>query len=278
MATKFKLKRSTIGGIVPTTADIDTAELAVNLADKKLYTSNGTVVFEIGSNLTNLSVSGNLTINTIIANGSIGIAGQVLHSNGTSVYWDTDDQGVAGSNTEIQFNDSDSLGANLQFTYNKVTDTLFVGNTEVSGKINSAFISVENITVSNTIVANVLTANGSNGQAGQVLSSNGAGIYWSNLAASFTDLTDTPSTYTDKADQLVTVNSTETGLTFTNELNIEEIQLDQLQHVAQIAPGSVESDTVVVYVTASGISPNREVAYKIKNELGNEVIISSILV
>jgi len=94
MATKFKLKRSTIGGIVPTTADIDTAELAVNLADKKLYTSNGTVVFEIGSNLTNLSVSGNLTINTIIANGSIGTAGQVLHSNGTSVYWDTDDQGV----------------------------------------------------------------------------------------------------------------------------------------------------------------------------------------
>jgi hypothetical protein len=94
MATKFKLKRSTIGGIVPTTGDIDTAELAVNLADKKLYTSNGTVVFEIGSNLTNLSVSGNLTINTIIANGSIGTAGQVLHSNGTSVYWDTDDQGV----------------------------------------------------------------------------------------------------------------------------------------------------------------------------------------
>jgi hypothetical protein len=94
MATKFKLKRSTIGGIVPTTVDIDTAELAVNLADKKLYTSNGTVVFEIGSNLTNLSVSGNLTINTIIANGSIGTAGQVLHSNGTSVYWDTDDQGV----------------------------------------------------------------------------------------------------------------------------------------------------------------------------------------
>jgi hypothetical protein len=85
MATKFKLKRSTIGGVVPTTGDIDTAELAVNLSDKKLYTSNGTVVFELGSNLTNLSVTSNLTVNAIIANGTIGTTGQVLHSNGTGV-------------------------------------------------------------------------------------------------------------------------------------------------------------------------------------------------
>jgi hypothetical protein len=89
MATKFKLKRSTVGGIVPTTGDIDTAELAVNLADRKLYTSNGTVIFELGSNLNNLAVSGNLTVNAVVANGSLGTAGQVLTSNATSVYWST---------------------------------------------------------------------------------------------------------------------------------------------------------------------------------------------
>ena len=89
MATKFKLKRSTVGGIVPTTGDIDTAELAVNLADRKLYTSNGTVIFELGSNLNNLAVSGNLTISAVVANGSLGTAGQVLTSNATSVYWST---------------------------------------------------------------------------------------------------------------------------------------------------------------------------------------------
>lgn len=37
-------------------------------------------------------------------------------------------------------------------------------------------------------------------------------------------------------------------------------------------------DTITVYVTATGTSPNREVTYKIKNELGELITISSILV
>lgn len=94
MATKLKIKRSTVSGVVPTTVDIDTAELAVNLADKKLFTSNGTAVLELGSNLTNLSVTGNATLAGVIANGSLGTSGHVLHSNGTSTYWAADDQGV----------------------------------------------------------------------------------------------------------------------------------------------------------------------------------------
>jgi hypothetical protein len=94
MATRFQIKRTTVGGIVPTTGDIQPGELAINLADKKLFTANSTAVFELGSNLTNLSVTSNLTATAIIANGSIGTTGQVLHSNGTGIYWDTDDQGV----------------------------------------------------------------------------------------------------------------------------------------------------------------------------------------
>lgn len=35
----------------------------------------------------------------LFANGGVGTAGQVLHSNGTSVYWDTDDQGVTSVST-----------------------------------------------------------------------------------------------------------------------------------------------------------------------------------
>lgn len=98
MPTKFKVKRSTVSGVTPTTGDIDTAELAINLPDRKLFTSNGTAVYELGSNLTNLSVSANLTIGAsgdivltpgagIYANGGIGAAGQLLSSNGSSVYW-----------------------------------------------------------------------------------------------------------------------------------------------------------------------------------------------
>jgi len=37
MATIIKPKRTTVGGNVPTTAEITTGEIAINLADKKLY-------------------------------------------------------------------------------------------------------------------------------------------------------------------------------------------------------------------------------------------------
>lgn len=97
MATKIQIKRSSVSGVVPTTGDIGVGELAVNLPDRKIYTANATAVFELGSNLTNLSVTGNTTIVGLIANGSLGSAGQVLHTNGTTVYWDTDDTGGGGS-------------------------------------------------------------------------------------------------------------------------------------------------------------------------------------
>lgn len=44
------------------------------------------------------------------------------------------------------------------------------------------------------------------------------------------------------------------------------------------APSSPSSDSMVMYVTASGVSPNREIAWKIKNQSGDEIIISSVLV
>ena len=47
---------------------------------------------------------------------------------------------------------------------------------------------------------------------------------------------------------------------------------------AMTAPDTPSSDNVVQYVTASGTSPNREVALKAKFEDGQEVIIASRLV
>ena len=110
--TRFQHKRSTVSGVTPTTSDIAAGELGLNLADRRIFTSNGSAVFELGSNLTNVAVSGNVTIGStgdvvftpgagIFANGSVGTAGQVLHSNGSSVYWDTDDQGVTSVATGV---------------------------------------------------------------------------------------------------------------------------------------------------------------------------------
>lgn len=96
MANKFQIKRTSTSGVTPNTTNsansayIAPGELAVNMADRKLYTANtSSGLIELGSNLTNLSVTGTASINAISANGSVGSGGQVLTSNGSGAYWST---------------------------------------------------------------------------------------------------------------------------------------------------------------------------------------------
>ena len=98
MAAKYLVKRSAVSGQAPNTSHITTGELALNLPDGILYGSNGTVIFEIGANVTSLSVgSANATINStghavvegLSVNGyalpsQIGSQGQVLSANASS--------------------------------------------------------------------------------------------------------------------------------------------------------------------------------------------------
>lgn len=88
MANKFQFKRTTVSGRTANTTDnantsfIDKGELAINLTDRKVFSSDASnTLFEVGSNLTSLSVT------TLVANGSSGTAGQVLTSNGSGLYW-----------------------------------------------------------------------------------------------------------------------------------------------------------------------------------------------
>lgn len=113
MATRFQVKRSSVGGVRPTTSDIQPGELAVNINDRILFSANSTTVFEVGSNLTSLAV-GNSTVRftvnathvaisnsmALTANGSNGTSGQVLSSNGTGIYWSTPASAV---NTAAQY-------------------------------------------------------------------------------------------------------------------------------------------------------------------------------
>lgn len=71
-------------------------------------------------------ITGNAVITTLWANGAAGSNGQVLVTNGSAIYWGT---GTSGSNTYIQFNDSGVANGVAGFTFNKVSNTLFVGNT-----------------------------------------------------------------------------------------------------------------------------------------------------
>jgi len=96
-------------------------------------TSGGTVNFTSSSNVT-LGPVGNIHITG-------GTAGYVLSTDGSgglswvSVASGTGNANIAGSNTQIFFNDngSSALGAKSTFTFNKVTDTLTVTNLTANG-------------------------------------------------------------------------------------------------------------------------------------------------
>ncbi len=165
-----------------------TTATATGLANGELaYTANGDVLF-VGSNNTVVAIGGarnpgtltanqalvanatsgidkiivaNAAVTSLYANGGFGSNGQVLVSNGSTVYWGT---GTSGSNTQIQFNDSGVANATAAFTFDKATNTLFVANAVTVGSnvlIDTGSISVGNSTVNafaNSTVFNLNTS------------------------------------------------------------------------------------------------------------------------
>lgn len=79
MANIIKPKRSNSAGVVPTTGNLTSGELGVNMADKKIYINNGTAVVQVGAG--NLSGLGDTNI-TSPTNG------QTLQYNSTSGKWE----------------------------------------------------------------------------------------------------------------------------------------------------------------------------------------------
>ena len=202
MANLIQIKRSLNTATAPSLAN---GELA--------FTANGDHLF-IGSNGASITIAGkfnpgvltanqalvangtsgidkvivaNLVPTAIYANGSVGTAGQRLTSNGTIAYWETQLPGVVGSNTQIQFNDSSSLGSSANLTFNKDTNTLFASNLNAN-TLNiggSLFANTSRIIISSSTG---LEANGTIGTSGQVLHSNGTSAYWANTTADITEV------------------------------------------------------------------------------------------
>ena len=74
MPTKLITKYSTTGGSIPSSGDLDTGELAVNIIDKRLYTEDDSSnVVEIGTNPSSLTLGGAVTITTgsVTPNGNV---------------------------------------------------------------------------------------------------------------------------------------------------------------------------------------------------------------
>ncbi len=116
----------------------------------QVYSTTNSI--SVGSNVTINTSSyfvGNATVNTIVSqtnltlggtltvNGSTGTAGYILTSSGSAnVYWSTAPSSVAGSNTQIQYNNSGSLAASAGLTFNNTTNSISVANSAtVSGAL-----------------------------------------------------------------------------------------------------------------------------------------------
>lgn len=83
-------------------------------------------------NATTVSTSNVVISGSLKANGGIGTSGQVLYSNGSVSYWadlPASSGTVGGSNTQIQFNDSNGFGGSSGLTFNKTTNNFSVSNT-----------------------------------------------------------------------------------------------------------------------------------------------------
>lgn len=101
MAAKFLVKRSSVSGQSPNTSQLTTGELALNLTDGIMYGSNGSVIFEIGSNVTSLSVNGYSFPSTDGANG------QVLKTDGNgNITFATPVEGFTTADVDIHLNQS----------------------------------------------------------------------------------------------------------------------------------------------------------------------------
>lgn len=145
MASVVKIKRSSIQGKAPTTSDITTGEIALNLRDQKLFSSNGSVVFEIGANTTTSHI-GTLTV-----------------GNSSPYTFPTTD----GSQNFVLA--TDGSGTLSFVSIATVSNTATLDETIQSGNTTSREISVGGLTVGS------VTYPSSDGTEGQVLSTDGSG-------------------------------------------------------------------------------------------------------
>jgi len=106
-------------------------------------TANQALIANSTSGIDKIIVA-NAVVTAITANGSLGTAGYYLTSNGTASYWSQPMASVAGSDTQVQFNDGGNLAGDSGLTYNKTTDTLtatnFSGNGALVTSVNAATV------------------------------------------------------------------------------------------------------------------------------------------
>ena len=201
---------TTITGFVNATSNINALSHSVGSS----FVANQSGLFHVGmveaadlhvnsyfiANTTRVTIASGVALSV---NGSIGTGGQVLTSNGSSVYWDTiavgNTSGAVNVDAQYSWTNLHVFSANVHLNGNtNLTNAVSIsGNVTFSNAVNvsgnvtfsNAVSSSGNVTFSNAVsvsgnvtFSNTITANGSVGTSGQVLTTNGTGVYWANAS------------------------------------------------------------------------------------------------
>ncbi len=185
---RIQIKRTSVSGRAANTTTLTNAgELALNMTDGIMYSTNGSVVFEIGANTTNSKVTGNLTVGEIISgkelvstNASGDEGGEIKLTkppNGTL------DGGVTidAYQDKIRFFEQ---GGSARGAYIDLSSCVGGAGTNLlaGGGGGGGFTNGQSISVNNFVLTGSFTANSSTGSAGQFLLSSNTSAYWSNVS------------------------------------------------------------------------------------------------
>jgi hypothetical protein len=155
MAIKFKPKRTTTSGTLPSTANLEAGEIAINLADKKLF------VRDTSNNILELTTR---TINSLDNVNITGLAdNQILQYNSSNTKWEnTTSTNVWSSGVGFIYNASTvGIGTTTPDTSYKLDvngtvncTTLYVGGVAVDGGSPPFLLTQPIITSNYTVAAN----------------------------------------------------------------------------------------------------------------------------
>ena len=163
----IQFKRTSTSGLLPNTTNssnnayIPAGSFAVNLTDKKVIASDGSLPFEVGANVTNQIVTGNL----ILANNATQIKFATVNSSAYAYMTQQNDDNFVFYSTNTSYGSRPVWSI---FANNNSSNFKFAVRAQFDGGIS--------ISSGQTL----LDSTGSQGAAGQVLTSNGTGnVYWS---------------------------------------------------------------------------------------------------
>jgi hypothetical protein len=122
MASVVKIKRSSVQGKRPTTSEITGGELALNTRDGKLFSSDGSSVFEVGANVHSLSVGTggiNFANGTFTMPTSDGSSGQFLKTDGSGT--------LTFASESSSGYDNDGFSEAIHYTTSKISNNIDFG-------------------------------------------------------------------------------------------------------------------------------------------------------